>query len=118
MAKVRALDSSGDWVFGSGKANYISAKAAINQTVTTRLKSFKYDNPLNTESNIDWIGLLGTKGTEDQILSEIERVVLATDGVTKLTNLEVTKTADRVQSISVSYDTIYDDNQTVDVTDL
>ena len=118
MARVRALDTSGDWVFGSGKANYISGKAAINQTVATRLKSFKYDNPLNTESNIDWIGLLGTKGTEDDILNEIERVVLGTNGVTKLTNLEVIKVAERVQSISVSYDTIYDDNQTVTVDDL
>lgn len=118
MARVRALDANNDFTFGSGKANYISGKAAINQTVATRLKSFKYDNPLNTESNIDWIGLLGTKGTEDEILNEIERVVLGTNGVTKLANLEVIKTAERVQSITVSYDTIYDENQTVTVGDL
>lgn len=117
MARVRALDANNDWTFGSGKANYISGKDAINQTVATRLKSFKYDNPLDTEANIDWIGLLGTKGTQDDILNEIERVVLATDGVTNMTNLEVTLTNNRAQSISVSYNTIYDD-ETVTIDDI
>ncbi len=118
MSKVRALDSDNDWTFGSGKANYISNNAAIHQTVSTRLKSFKYDNPLDTEANIDWIGLLGTKGVQDEILNEIERVVLSTDGVTNITNLEVAANNNRAQSISVSYNTIYNDENTVTVSDL
>ena len=115
---VRALDSNLDWVFGSGRANYIGEEAAINQKVASRLKSFKNDNPLNMNDNIDWIDLLGRKGTEDTILKEIERVTLQTEGVTRITSLEVTKTADRVQSISLRYNTIYTDDETLEITDL
>jgi hypothetical protein len=115
---VRALDKNNDWQFGRGLANYINGKAAINQKVATRLKSFKNDNPLNMDDNIDWIDLLGRKGTENTILKEIERVTLQTDGVTEITSLEVTKTADRVQSISLRYNTIYDYEETLEITDL
>lgn len=118
MAKVRALDSNNDWNFGRGKSNYLSGKDTINQNVQTRIKSFKYDNPLATESNIDWIGLLGAKGTQDDILNEIERVVITTDGVTELTSLEVTATNNRAQSLSLSYNTIYDEEEFLTVDDL
>lgn len=116
--KVRALDENGDFTFGSGKANYISNRKAISQTFTTRLKSFKNDNPLSMNSDIDWNDLLSRKGTEKLILGEIERVVMQTNGVTRITNLEVIKTSSRVQSLSLSYDTIYDENETVEITDL
>jgi hypothetical protein len=115
---VRALDKNNDFTFGQNKANYINGKAAINQKVATRLKSFKNDNPLNMDSNIDWIDLLGRKGTENTILKEIERVTMQTEGVTEITSLEVTKTDVRVQSISLRYNTIYDDNETLEILDL
>lgn len=116
--KVRALDSSGDWTFGSGLANYISDVDAINQTVASRLKSFKNDNPLAMDENIDWNDLLGRKGTEDSILREIERVVLQTNGVTRITELEVKKTENRIQSLSLKYDTIYNSSEILELTDL
>lgn len=112
---VRALDQNNDFVFGAGKANYISEKKALNQKVATRIKSFKNDNPLNMDANIDWLDLLGRKGTENTILREIERVVLQTEGVTKLTNIEVVKTENRVQSLTVQYVTIYDREETIEV---
>lgn len=118
MAKVRALDKSNDWTFGRGKFNYLTGKDAINQNVKTRLKSFKYDNPYDTDANIDWIGLFGSKGTQDDILNEIERVVLGTEGVTELTSLEVTATVNRAQSISLSYNTIYDEEEFLTLDDL
>lgn len=116
--RVRALDSNGDWTFGSGKANYITDKKALNQKVASRIKSFKNDNPLNMDDNIDWIDLLGRKGTENTILKELERVVRSTDGVTEITKLEVVKTVNRVQSIQLSYNTIYDEEQSVEIDDL
>ena len=115
---VRSLSPTGDFTFGSGLANYIDGAAAINQDLSTRLKSFKNDNPLNMDDNIDWIGLLGRKGTEDTILKEIERVALQTEGITRITSLEVTKTVDRVQSISLLYNTIYTENEELEITDL
>jgi len=109
---------AGDWTFGNGLADYIQEEAEINQDLSTRLKSFKNDNPLNMDDNIDWIGLLGRKGTEDTILKEIERVALQTEGITRITSLEVTKTVDRVQSISLLYNTIYTENEELEITDL
>lgn len=116
--RVRALDKNLDWTFGQGKANYINKKQALNQKVSSRIKSFKNDNPLNMNDNIDWIDLLGRKGTEDTILKELERVVRSTSGVTEITKLEVIKTVNRVQSIQLSYNTIYDEEQSVEITDL
>lgn len=116
--RVRALDKNSDWTFGSGKANYITNKSAVYQTVVTRLKSFKNDNPLAMDSDIDWNDLLGRKGTEDTILREIERVVMQTDGVIKITDLKVVKTENRIQSLTLTYDTIYDDSETVEITDI
>jgi len=116
--RVRALDSNGDFTFGAGLANYISEKDALNQKVATRLKSFKNDNPLNMDDNIDWIDLLGRKGTEDTILKEIDRVVMQTSGVTKVTKLEILRTVDRMQSLSLSYVTIYDEEETLEISDL
>ncbi len=115
---VRALDKNGDWTFGAGKANYISGKPALNQKVTTRLKSFKNDNPLNMDDNIDWLGLLSRRGTEDTILKEIERVTLQTPGVIEITNISAA-TKSRKQTTSLSYVTIYDDEEvTTELTDL
>lgn len=119
MSRVRALDKNDDWTFGAGKANYIGEKQALNQKVITRIKSFKNDNPLNMDTNIDWIDLLGRKGTQDTILKEIERVVLQTVGVTKITKLSVLKLENRKQSTQLSYVTIYDDEEiTTEVGDL
>ncbi len=105
--RVRALDNNNDWTFGAGKANYISGIAALNQKVITRIKSFKNDNPLNMDSNIDWIYLLGNRSTTSTILKEIERVVIDTDGVIKVNDVSLIKLEDRVADIQVSYDTIY-----------
>lgn len=109
--RVRALDSNNDWTFGRGRANYITGKDAVNQNVQTRIKSFKNDNPLNIETNIDWRDLLGRKGTESDILNEIERVVRNTDNITEITQLEVDKTENRVQTIRLSYKTAYDETE-------
>lgn len=118
--RVRALDANSDWTFGAGKANYISEKQALAQKVSTRIKSFKNDNPLNMDDNIDWLDLLGRKGTENTILNEIERVTLQTQGVTKIANLNAaTDSTTRNQKTSLSYVTIYDDETvTTELTDL
>ena len=115
---VRRLDKNGDWTFGVGRGNYITGGDAINQKVVTRLKSFKNDNPLNMNSNIDWIDLLSRKDTENDILKEVERVVLQTDGVIKVNSVEVDKTINRSQTVLLSYDTIYSENNSVGVSDL
>lgn len=110
---VSALDKNDDWGFGRGRANYITGGAAIAQKAKCRIRSFKNDNPLNMDDNIDWIYLLSEKNTEQEILREIERVTLATDGVMRIAGLsmEVNK-SDRSQKIELSIETVFDE-QTV-----
>lgn len=107
---VSALDKNDDWGFGRGRANYITGGAAIAQKAKCRIRSFKNDNPLNMDDNIDWIYLLSEKNTEQEILREIERVTLATDGVMRIAGLsmEVNK-SDRSQKIELGIETVFDE---------
>ena len=106
---ISALDKNDDWGFGRGRANYITAGAAIAQKTKCRIRSFKNDNPLNMDDNIDWMYLLSEKNTEQEILREIERVALATDGVMRIVGLsmEVNKHT-RSQKIELSIETVFD----------
>ncbi|ARJ43312.1 hypothetical protein B1H58_15570 [Pantoea alhagi] len=107
---VSALDKDDDWGFGRGRANYITGGAAIAQKVKCRIRSFKNDNPLNMADNIDWFYLLSEKNTEQQILREIERVTLATDGVMRINNLELTvNKRTRHQIIELRIQTVFDE---------
>ena len=107
--RVSGLDSNNDWRFGRGLAVYISNAPAVRQNVVTRLKSFASDWFLDTNANIDWIDLLGRRGTRDEILREVERVTLATEGVTTITKLDIeVKTSSREASIMLSFGTIFD----------
>lgn len=111
---VSALDKDDDWGFGRGRANYITGGAAIAQKAKCRVRSFKNDNPLNMDDNIDWIYLLSEKNTEQETLREIERVTLATDGVMRIVGLsmEVNK-SDRSQKIELGIETVFDE-QSID----
>lgn len=107
--RVSGLDVNGDWRFGRGLAVYISNAQAVRQNVVTRLKSFASDWFLDTGANIDWIDLLGRRGTREEIMREVERVTLATEGVTTITALSIdVKTSSREASIMLSFGTIFD----------
>lgn len=97
-----------DWTLGNGLAGYISNEQAIYQNVKTRLRSFKHDWFLDTTLHIDWIALLGAYGKENDIKREIERVVLNTYGVTKITTLEVRVMDNRKLKIVLKFNTVFD----------
>lgn len=105
MKVSRLIDS--DWSFGKGLANYKSDDDAINQNVITRLKSFKNDWFLDIEANIDWFNILGNKNNQEIIESEIRRVVLATEGVLTLDNLNILEIIGRNVTIEIKYTTIF-----------
>jgi len=111
--RVSGLDTENDWQFGRGKASYISRGQAVRQAVVTRIKSFSSDFFLDVDSNIDWIDLLGRRNTQEQIKREVERVTLSTDGVTKITQLDISVNAStRNATITLSFGTIFDDEFT------
>lgn len=114
--RVSGLDENNDWRLGRGRASYITRSEAIRQNVATRIKSFRTDFFLDTDACIDWIDLLGRKGTKEEILRNIERVVLATDGVTNITALSIeVKTSTRNATIMLSFGTIFDENITDEI---
>lgn len=107
---VSALDKNNDWTFGRGRNNYITGGAAIAQKVKCRIRSFKNDNPLNMDDNIDWMYLLSEKNTEREILREIERVTLATDGVMRIIDLSMNvDKRNRHQAIELRIETVFDE---------
>jgi len=111
---VSALDKNDDWGFGRGRVNYITGGAAIAQKVKCRVRSFKNDNLLNMDDNIDWLYLLSEKNTEQETLREIERVTLATDGVIRIISLsmEVNKST-RSQRIELRIETVFDEQMII-----
>lgn len=112
---VSALDNNDDWGFGRGRANYITGGAAIAQKVKCRVRSFKNDNPLNMDDNIDWLYLLSEKNTDQEILREIERVTLATDGVMRIIHLSMlVNKKTREQHIEMRIETVFD-NQSITI---
>lgn len=104
--RVRKNTSSGDWQFGRSKYDYIKDDDAIAQNIKTRLQSFKNDWFLDTEANIDWLNLLGQRGTEEEIKSEVERVVLETEGVIQINDISLSVT-ERDANIAVTVTTIF-----------
>ncbi|MBP2156854.1 hypothetical protein [Erwinia rhapontici] len=111
---VSALDKDNDWTLGRGRQNYITGGIAIAQKVKTRVRSFSNDNPLNMDDNIDWLYLLSEKNTEQETLREIERVVLATDGVMRIIELSMTVNKNtRNQVIELRIETVFDEQSII-----
>lgn len=93
--RVRRLNGH-DWTFGRGRADYVKDQAAIAQNIKTRLLSFKNDWFLDIDANIDWMNLLGQRGTEKIIENEVTRVVLTTSGVVRINSLSLQNKERRV----------------------
>ena len=107
---VSGLDNNDDWRFGKSRAQYKRNGVGVYQNVRTRLKSFTSDWFLDTKRGIDWYTLLGTKGTETQILREVERVVLETEFVKTIETLRVIeRRKNRAITIELAITTLFDD---------
>lgn len=106
--RVSALDATGDWTFGKGRANYIADRKAIKQNVKTRLRSFTDDWFLDVDNGIPWLDLLGNLGTERRILRAVERTVLQTEGVLSVQNVAIVgRNTNRGVTIELSYTDVY-----------
>ena len=105
--KVRALDVNGDWTFGVGLQNYSQNLDALEQSISTRLKQWKYNCFFATEEGVDWNNLLDI-GTQALLDLDIKRVVLQTGGVLRITDYSSTiDTMSRNVSIQATINTVY-----------
>lgn len=107
--RVAAIDANGDWTFGRGLSGYRRGTDAVRQMVQTRLREFVNDWFLDTTAGIDWIRLCSARDSQAEILREVRRVVLTTEGVLTLDFLSVELNRQtRALSISLRAGTIYD----------
>lgn len=105
--KFRAIDSLGDWTFGSGKANYATDERAIELNIQTRIRSWKNDCFFDLDAGIDWYTRLD-KNQKDKLINDLKILIIQTYGVMKITSLTVTQDAKtRGAVLSYSVDTIY-----------
>lgn len=64
--KIRNLGPDLDWVFGSGRQNYLTLNNAIRLNIATRIRSFLNDCWFDLEAGIDWWNLMGSKNPAAQ----------------------------------------------------
>jgi len=107
---MRALDTDHDWTFGQGLTNYNRDQKAIAENVQTRLYSFLNDCFFDLAAGIDWFRLLGTKGTQNEILLNCKAIVLQSYGVVRVNSMSVNVTETRRIFIEMNIDTIYTRN--------
>tara|TARA_Y100000310_G_scaffold341399_1_gene440420 strand:+ start:2154 stop:2510 length:357 start_codon:yes stop_codon:yes gene_type:complete len=106
--RVAGLDNDNDWRFGFGKAMYKTKSEMVQQNLFTRIKSFAGDWFLDTSANIDWLTILGNRNNEKIILRELSRVILSTEGVAIIDELEVVEVLEnRNVKIRLKYTDIY-----------
>jgi hypothetical protein len=98
---TRALDSNGDWTFGSGSNNYVTGLAEVSQNIKTRLQCFLGDCFFDTGAGVDWFNLLGSKQQLNLQLA-IAAVILNTQFVTG--GLQLSMSYDEItRKISIVY---------------
>lgn len=110
---VRAIDSTGDWTFGKGRANYLTGSKEINQRVVTRLRSFTDDWFLDVNAGLPWFDLLGSRNAEKRLLRQIEKTIAETPGIVTVDSIELTsRDLNRGVTIELSYTDVFNNTLT------
>lgn len=103
----RALDANGDWTFGNGVQNYLTAEDAINADIRTGLRTFLNECFFALNFGVDWWNLLGSKNQQG-ILLQCRSMIVSRYGVTRINAVNVTlDRTTRKMSLSYNVDTIY-----------
>lgn len=113
----RNLNSSGDWVFGSGKNSYVTENQEIGLNIQTRVLSFLGDCFFATEEGIDWWNLLDM-GKQEQLENSVQETIKNTPGVTAINSVDVVLGANRKITITYDVQTIYSESYTGEITPL
>ncbi len=104
--RVRALDGTGDWTFGSGNSNYLTGKSAVAQSIQTRLNMFANDCFFAMSGWIDWFNTLGTNNNQQFLELAITNIILQTPYVYKITSFSLTA-SNRVMNLSYAVETMF-----------
>lgn len=112
--RVRQLDDKHDWTFGVGRGSYAADSDAVRQCVLTRLLSLREDWFLNPDDGLRWFDWLEKNPDLRSLEAAIKSTVLATRGVTALTDFSLSMDADRRKmTVSVGYRDEYGEEREV-----
>lgn len=103
---IRALSSDHDFQFGLGLQNYLRNQDAIAENIQTRLLCILNDCFFDKNFGIDWIRLLGTKSTEQEIKLQCRAMILQSYGVVRVNSISVSVTNRRIL-LQYNIDTIF-----------
>ena len=112
---IRALDLNGDWTFGKGKSSYKKDLAGLKQNLKTRLLEWKGDCFFDSGAGVDWYNRLAKRSQINPLIDEVRVVILKTDGIIEVLNIDYDLDSDRNLTINYSIKTVYgqiDDNIT------
>ena len=77
--RIRATDINGDWTFGAGPNNYVTANLAAAQLINENLSSFLGDCFFDSGKGINWFGFLGAKDQTGLNLAVSATILNTTD---------------------------------------
>ena len=89
MADIRM--QNGDMVLENGELSFVTGQAAIAQHIEMRLKTFLGETVYDASAGVPFIQVIFIKSTPiDSVQFIIEQHILATPGVTGITEFELT----------------------------
>jgi hypothetical protein len=105
----RALSSSGDWLFGSGKDSYAKFNNAIILSIETSLRTFLGECFFAPDVGQPWFDIIDYKN-KDLIVLTIKSAITQLYGVIGVNELEYTYDLNRVLTIKYDINTMYTKN--------
>lgn len=105
---IRALDQDHDWQFGQGLQSYLNDNKAIAENIDTRLLCFLNDCFFDLTAGIDWFRLMGSPGTQEEIILSCRAIILQSYGVVQVNKIDATlNSSSRHLSVAYNIDTIF-----------
>ena len=97
----RNLDGNHDWVFGSGRNDYVQEIQEIALDIQTRVLSFLGDCFFAVNEGIDWFNLLDYR-YQDRLELAVQETIKNTPGVPAINDVQISLGANR--KILIQYD--------------
>lgn len=111
----RNLDDKHDWVFGSGRNDYVEENQEIALNLETRILSFLGDCFFAINEGIDWFNLLDYR-YQDRLELAVQEVIKNTPGVIGINDIQILLGANRKITLTYDIRTIFTESYSSEVT--
>ena len=104
----RGLDSTGDWQFGFGLSSYLTGQQEIATDIQTALQCLFGDAFWDATFGVDWLNLLGSVSSQNEIVLQTRKIILSRNGVVRINSVATSFNRQmRVLNITYNITTIY-----------